>query len=97
MHLCMTHCVGIHENSADAADKLRICQWLGEDVCKLLGDVDFDQEHHPILDGFMRKMHAEINVLGAFTAADDMVAPFDARRVVLVHGGVWLSVFCLIS
>ncbi len=39
----------------------------------MLGGVDFDQAHHPILDGFMRKMLAEIYVLGAFTPHDDDV------------------------
>jgi hypothetical protein len=29
---CLTHSVGIPENSADAARKLRIRQWLGKDV-----------------------------------------------------------------
>jgi hypothetical protein len=34
-------------------------------------------------------MLAEVNVLGAFPSSDDVVAPFDARGVVLVHGGGW--------
>jgi hypothetical protein len=89
VYLGLTHGVGIPENSADAADELRIRQQLGEDVRELLEGVDFDQVHHPILDGFMRKMLAEVNVLGAFPSSDDVVAPFDARGVVLVHGGVW--------
>jgi hypothetical protein len=85
----LTHGVRFPEDSADAADELRIRQWLGEDVRYLLGGVDFDQAHHPILDVFMRKMLAEVNVLSAFTSPDDMVAPFDARGVVLVHRDVW--------
>ncbi len=37
----------------------------------------------------MRKMLEEVNVLGAFPSPDDVFAPFDARGVVLVHGGAW--------
>jgi hypothetical protein len=37
----------------------------------------------------MRKMLTEVNVLGVFTSPNDVVAPFDARGVVLVHRGVW--------
>ena len=33
-------------------------------------------------------MLADVDVLGTLTSADDMVSPFDARRVVLVDWGV---------
>ncbi len=36
----------------------------------------------------MRKTLSEVNALGTFTATDDVFSPFDAHRVVLVHGSV---------
>ncbi len=35
----------------------------------------------------MGKVLLDINVLGSFTSADDVVAPFDARSIVLVYRG----------
>ncbi len=83
----MAHCVGIPENSAYAADELRVCQCLGENVPQLLGGVDLDQKYLTILDGFMRKILLEVDVHGTLMATDDMVAPF-ALSVVFIHSGV---------
>ena len=33
----------------------------------------------------MGEVLPDVNVLGSFTAADDVVAPFNTRRVVLVY------------
>ncbi len=33
----------------------------------------------------MSKVLADVNVLGSFTSADDVVAPLDARGFVLIH------------
>ena len=38
----------------------------------------------PILDGLMREVLADVDVLGPLVAADDVAPPFDAGRVVLV-------------
>ena len=38
-----------------------------------------------ILDNLMSKMLADVNVLGALPAADDIVPPFNTRCVVLLH------------
>ena len=42
----------------------------------------------PILNSLMSQMLVDVDVLGTLASADDMVSPFDARRVVLVDGGV---------
>ena len=43
-----------------------------------------------VLDHFVREVLPDVNVLGALPSADDVVPPFDARGVVLVHRG-WTS------
>ena len=57
---------------------------LGEDVCQLLRGVDSDQTEMTVLDRLVGEVLADVNVLRPLTAADDVVAPFDARVVVLV-------------
>ena len=46
-----------------------------------------DQQHLSILDDLVGEVLPDVNVLGALTAADDVGAPFDTRRVVLVDRG----------
>ena len=58
---------------------------LGQDVRQLGRGRDLDKPHCPILDDFMREVLPDVNVLGPFSSADDVVAPFDARGVVLVY------------
>ena len=41
----------------------------------------------PILDGLMREVLADVNVLGPLVAANDVAPPFDAGSVVLVMLG----------
>ncbi len=57
---------------------------LGEDVCQLLQGVDSDRTEMTVLDRLVGEVLADVNVLRPLTAADDVVAPFDARVVVLV-------------
>ncbi len=57
---------------------------LGEDVCQLLRSVNSDQTKMTILDCLVVKVLADANVLRTLAAADDVVAPFDARGVVFV-------------
>ena len=57
---------------------------LGEDVCQLLRGVDSDQAKVTILNRLVGKVLPDVNVLCTLTAADDVVAPFDARVVVFV-------------
>ncbi len=38
----------------------------------------------PILDGLMREVLADVDVLGPLVAANDVAPPFDASSVVLV-------------
>ena len=46
-----------------------------------------DEQHSTILDDFVVEVLPDVNMLGSFTSADDVVAPFDARGVVLVYRG----------
>ncbi len=43
-----------------------------------------DESHAPILNSLISKMLTDVDVLGTLAFADDMVAPFDARRIVLI-------------
>ena len=52
---------------------------LGEYVRHLVVGSDFDESHVPILNRLMRKMLADVDVLGTLASADDMDSPFDAR------------------
>jgi hypothetical protein len=73
----------------DFSDKrlpLREVERLGQDVryCQV-GRNDADQLHLAILDHFVGEMLPNVDVLGALTSTDDVVAPLDARSVVLVR------------
>lgn len=57
---------------------------LREDVGELLRCIDSDQAEMTILDCLVGEVLADVNVLGALTPSDNIVAPFDARIVVFV-------------
>ena len=57
---------------------------LREDVCQLLRGVNSNQTKMTILDRLVGEVLADVNVLRTLAAADDVVAPFDARVVVFV-------------
>jgi hypothetical protein len=65
------------------------CKYRRADL-KCLNSVNLDQTHLPVLYGLVRKMLADIDVLGPLAPPDHMVPPLDARRVVLVYWRVWL-------
>jgi hypothetical protein len=50
-----------------------------------------DEPHRAILNDFVGEVLPNVDMLGLFPSADDVVAPFDARGVVLVYlGGLLL-------
>ncbi len=46
-----------------------------------------DKPHHTILNDLVGEVLPDVDVLGLFASADDVVAPFDAHCVVLVYRG----------
>ena len=60
---------------------------LGEDICELLRSVDSNQAQVSILDRLVGKVLSDVDVLGTFSASDNVVAPFNAGIVVLVDRG----------
>ena len=66
---------------------LREVERLGKDVRQLVGRIDAEQLHLAILDHIAGEVLQvpNVDVLGALTSTDDVVPPFDARSVVLVH------------
>jgi hypothetical protein len=60
-------------------------QTLGQDVRQLGRGRDLNKTHFTILDDFMCEVLPNVNVLGPLTSPDDVVAPLDARGVVLVY------------
>jgi hypothetical protein len=60
---------------------------LGEDVCELLRGADPNQTQMSVLDRFMSKVLADVDVLRTFSASNDVVAPFNACIVVLIDRG----------
>ena len=59
---------------------------LGHDICQLQHGRDFLQDEVSILDGLVSKVLAGIDLLGSLTAADNIVSPFNACRVVVYTG-----------
>ncbi len=53
---------------------------------------NLDEPHRTILYDFVGEVLPDVDVLqvGSFASADDVVAPFDARGVVLVYRGGYL-------
>ncbi len=74
------------KNRLDAGSPGLGMKCLGEDVCELLrlGGADPNQTQVSILDGFMSKVLADVDVLRTFSASDDGVAPLNAGIVVLI-------------
>ena len=66
---------------------------LGEDVRELLRRRDPEQAEMSVLNGLMRKMLADVDVLGTLSPTDDVIAPLDARSVILVDRRIfcWLK------
>ena len=60
---------------------------LGEDVRELLRGAGPNQAQMSILDGFMSKVLADVDVLRTFSASNDVVAPLNAGIVILVDRG----------
>ncbi len=67
-------------------------QALREDIRELKRHGDSYEPHIAVLDDLVRKVLPDVNMLGPLTSSNDVVAPLDARGVVLEHlGGVLLS------
>ncbi len=52
--------------------------------------VNLDQLHLAVLDGLMRKVIPEIDVLSSLSSSDHVISPLDTRGVVLIDRGVWV-------
>ena len=60
---------------------------LGKDIGQLVLRRHLDEQHLAVLDDLVGEVLPDVDVLGSLTAADDVVAPFNTRRVVLVDRG----------
>ena len=60
---------------------------LGRDIGQLVRCWHLDQPHLAILDDFVGEVLPDVVVLGSLTASNDVVAPFNTRRVVLIDQG----------
>ena len=81
----LSGCHLLTQDSCDARQVLREVQRLGQDVRQLRRSRDADKLHVAILDDLMGKVFPDVNVLGAFPSASDIVPPFDTCRIILVH------------
>ncbi len=52
---------------------------------------NLDKPHRTILDDLVGELLPDVDLLGSFASADDVVASFDARGVVLVSRGELFS------
>ena len=59
----------------------------GKDIGQLVLLGHLDEPHLAVLDHLVGEVLPNVYVLGSLTAADDVVAPFNTRRVVLVDRG----------
>jgi hypothetical protein len=75
------------KNRLDAGSPGLGMKSLGEDVCELLRGADLNQTQVSILDSFMSKMLADVDVLRTFSASNGVVAPLNAGIVILVDWG----------
>ena len=57
---------------------------LGKDIGQPVLRRHLDEPHLAVLDHLVGEVLPDVDVLGSLTAADDVVAPFNTRRVVLV-------------
>ena len=60
---------------------------LGKDIGQLVLRRHLDEPHLAVLNDLVGEVLPNVDVLGSLTAADDVVAPFNTRRVVLVDRG----------
>ena len=60
---------------------------LGKDIGQLVLRRHLDEPHLAILDDLVGEVLPDVDVLGSLTAADEIFAPFNTRRVVLVDRG----------
>ena len=80
------------EDTLHACLPLRVVQALREDIRELERSGDAYEPHIAVLDDLVREVLPDVNMLGPLTSSNDVVAPLDARGVVLEHlGGVLLS------
>ena len=56
---------------------------LGKDIGQLVLRRHLDEPHLAVLNDLVGEVLPNVDMLGSLTAADDVVAPFNARRVVL--------------
>ena len=83
----LSGCHLLTQDARDARQELRELQRLGQDIRQLRRSRDADKLHVAILDDLMGKVFPEVNVLGALSAADVIVLPFDTCSGVFVHRG----------
>ncbi len=57
---------------------------LGEDACELLRGADPNQKQMSILNHLMGEVLPDVNMLGAFSTSNNVIAPLNASTVVLV-------------
>ena len=62
------------KQSLDAHRPLELRNSLGHDVCELSSGCNLLQRHMSILDGLMREVLADVNMLGAFATSNDIVS-----------------------
>ncbi len=72
------------QDAGDARHMLPRLKALGEDIRELIRSQDTNQSEVAILNSFMREVFPNVDVLGTFTAPNDVVAPIDARIIVLI-------------
>ena len=60
---------------------------LGKDIGQLVLCRHLDGPHLAVLDHLVGEVLPDVDVLGSLTTADDVVAPFNTRRGVLVDRG----------
>ena len=63
---------------------------LGKDIGQLVLRRHLDEPHLAVLDHLVGGVLPNVHVLGSLTAADDVVAPFNTRRIGLVDRGRFL-------
>ena len=60
---------------------------LGEDIRELIRGRHCEELEVSILNSLMREMLPDVDVLSTLASTDDVVAPFNARRVILEDWG----------
>ena len=75
--------------SADARDMKRRMKSLGEHIGELILGGDSDELDMTHLHGLMSVVLANVDMLSALPATNDVIPPLDTRSVVLEYGS-WL-------